>query len=233
MTGTTGKGGRKRIEPRDAVRMLKRHYGPPAPLPTADPFALILLENVAYLAAPARRREAFAELERTIGTAPAEILAASPAALQRVTARGILKAAFAAKLRTCARIAIAECDGDVGAAIRKAPDDAARLLRLFPGIGAPGSEKILLFAGHRATLAPESNGLRVLVRLGLVRDAGSYAGTYAASREAVWGLSTEPRVMQEAHLLLQQHGRTLCKRRLPLCDECPLARRCAFAYRRG
>ncbi len=39
---------------REAVKVLHKHHGPPAPLPTADPFELILCENVAYLAPRAR-----------------------------------------------------------------------------------------------------------------------------------------------------------------------------------
>jgi endonuclease-3 len=98
-------------------------------------------------------------------------------------------------------------------------------------VGEPGAEKILLFAGRQALLAPESNGLRVLVRLGLVREEKSYAKTYAASREAAKGLKAEPRRMQEAHLLLQQHGQTLCKRNAPRCEACPPASGCAHARR--
>jgi len=104
----------------DGVAVLKKHYGSPAPLPTADPFELILWENVAYLASPRRRHE-------------------------------------------------------------------------------------------------------------VVQEQGSYSRTYAASRQAAKDLSADPSVIQEAHLLLQQHGQTLCKRRLPHCGACPLERRCAYA----
>jgi adenine-specific DNA glycosylase len=38
-------------------------------------------------------------------------------------------------------------------------------------------------------------------------------------------------VMQEVHLLLSQHGRTLCKRGVPLCSACPLRAGCAHARR--
>lgn len=214
---------------REAVEVLKKHYGPPAPLPTADPFELVLWENVAYLAAPAQRREAFAELRNTIGTSPKRILSARSKALERVAAHGILKGTFAAKLRECARIATDAFDGDLGAALRAAPAKARRALRSFPGIGEPGADKILLFAGYEPSLAPESNGLRVLVRLGLVREGGSYARTYAASREAALGFPVNPGALQEAHLLLQQHGQTLCKRSLPSCGACPLEGRCAYA----
>jgi endonuclease III len=215
----------------EAVRLLEKHYGPPAPLPTGDPFELVLWENVAYLAPPARRREAFERLKSVVGTSPTAILAARQQALESVTSRGILKATFAAKLRECARIAIDDFGGDLRTVIRGPLGAAKQALRSFPGIGEPGAEKILLFTGRQALLAPDSNGLRVLVRLGLVREDKSYARTYAASRQAAEELPADPRVMQRAHLLLQQHGQTLCKRSVPRCPVCPLARGCAYARR--
>jgi endonuclease-3 len=213
------------------VKALRAHHGPPAPPPTADPFALILWENVAYLASPARRREAFARLERAVGTRPADVLAAPARALRDVTSLGILPDTFTAKLRECARIAVQDHGGDLQAAIRQTPEAAVRVLRSFPGIGLPGAEKILLFTGRQARLAPESNGLRVLARLGLIREEKAYARTYAASRSVGAGLPAA--TLQEAHLLLQLHGQTLCKRSLPRCDLCPLAPRCAHARRAG
>ena len=213
----------------DAVRLLRKHYGPPAGPRTADPFELILWENVAYLAPPARRREAFEALKSTVGTSPFAILTAKQDVLERVTGRGILKSTVAAKLRECARVALERFGGDLHAPIREPLRLAKQALRRFPGIGEPGAEKILLFTGRQALLAPDSNGLRVLVRLGLVREQKSYAGTYAASRQAAEVLPAKPRVLQEAHLLLQQHGQTLCKRTAPRCDLCPLARGCPHA----
>jgi hypothetical protein len=75
------------------------HYGPPAGLPTADPFELILWQNVAHLAAPARRREAFEQLRRTVGT-PAAILKAGPQALEQVTAKGAAPFQIIPRLRS-------------------------------------------------------------------------------------------------------------------------------------
>ena len=121
--------------------------------------------------------------------------------------------------------------GDLEAVIREPLDKAKRALRSFPSIGEAGAEKILLFTGQQAFLAPDSNGLRVLVRLGFVREEKSYARTYAASREAARELAAKPGPMQEAHLLLQLHGQTLCKRSAPRCGECPLRPNCGHARR--
>ncbi len=214
----------------DAIEALRDRYGTPQRPPATDPFELILWENVAYLAPPARRRDAFLHLKRTIGTTPAAVLAADRASLEAVAARGILKRQFASKLQECAGIAIKEFAGDLNAVIRLPVAEAKRALRRFPGIGEPGAEKILLFTGKQPLLAPESNGLRVMARLGIIREETSYARTYAAARRAAQGLPAKASVLKEAHLLLQQHGQTLCTRNAPACSQCPLARRCAYAH---
>jgi endonuclease III len=211
-----------------AVQTLRHHYGPPEALPTADPFELVLWENVAYLASPARRRDAFAMLRREVGTTPGQILAASQPALERVAAHGILKSRFATKLRACARIAIENFGGDLRPVIRGPLPKAKQALRRFPGIGEPGAEKVLLFARAHTLLAPDSNALRVLVRLGFIREDKSYARMYAAGRDVASHTAMEADGMQEAHQLLQQHGQTLCKRNTPLCGSCPLATTCHF-----
>jgi endonuclease III len=211
------------------IDLLWRHYGEPVHPPTRNPFELILLENVAYLAPPARRREAFELLRRSVGTTPEAILAAQSEALEEVTARGLLKSSFAARLRECAAIAIKDFGADLTATILGPIAGAKRALRSFPGIGEPGAGKILLFTGRQTSLAPESNGLRVLIRLGLVEEKGSYARNYAAALEVARDLPPEPKAMERAHLLLQLHGQTLCKRRAPSCPACPLAPLCEFA----
>ena len=210
------------------LQALKKHYGAPESLPTKDPFELILWENVAYLAPPARRRAAFELLRRQVGLRPGDILAASQAALERVTAHGILKARFADKLRACAQIAIEDFGADLGTVIRQPLPRAKKALRRFPGIGAPAADKILLCAGVQNSLAPDSNALRVLVRLGFIMEHKSYARMYASSRELKATPALTIAAVQEANLLLQTHGQTLCKRNAPLCGGCPLANRCPF-----
>jgi endonuclease III len=210
------------------LRALKKHYGAPEPLPTKDPFELILWGNVAYLAPPARRRAAFELLRRQVGLRPGDILAASQAALERVTAHGILKARFADKLRACARIAIEDFAADLGFVIRQPLPQAKTALRRFPGVGEPGADKILLFAGVQNSLAPDSNALRVLVRLQLIAAHKSYARMYASGRDLKATPALKIAAAQEASLLLQTHGQTLCKRNAPLCGTCPLANRCNF-----
>jgi len=214
---------------RTTVSDLRKAHGKPQGPPTRDAFELVLLENVAYLATPDRRRAAFALLKATIGTDPAAILRATPAQLEQVTAHGILKKRFAAKLRECARLARDAFDGKLDAVLDASPAQAHRALRRFPGIGAPGADRILLFSGRLASLAPESNALRVLARLGFIDAGAAYAQQYKAAQHCAAVLPATIAALQEAHLLLRRHGQTLCRSAAPLCTECPLRRECAWA----
>src|SRR5271166_795939 len=99
------------------IKALGTHYGTLPTIPTSEPFELILWENVAYLAPPERRAAAFQMLKQEIGTSPQEILDAPRSGLERITAHGILKERFAAKLRDCAEIAVKRFDGDLRTAI--------------------------------------------------------------------------------------------------------------------
>ena len=106
---------------------------------------------------------------------------------------------------------------------------AKQALRKFPGIGEPSAEKILLFTRSYPVLGLDSNGLRVLVRLGFGEEKKSYTATYRSVQEAIhsqlvedydWLIST--------HLLLRQHGKELCKTSPPVCEKCPVRKSCGY-----
>ena len=214
----------------EIIQQLRAHYGPPEPPPSDDPFELIVWEQVAYLADDLKRAEAFELLAARIGLAPAKLLAADERTLQAVTRHGgsIAYVERAARLREAARIVIEEWGGDPRNALRLPVAKAQKALQRFASIGKPGAEKILLFTRTLPVLALESNGLRVLVRLGFVEEQKSYDATYRAVRRAL-----EPSLPNDfdwliaAHQLLRQHGQQLCKRTQPLCAACPLRNACA------
>ena len=74
------------------INKLKAHYGQPKPPMTCDPFELILLENIAYLADDTRREAAFEELRNSIGLRPVDILAVPLEKLISVTRLGGINA---------------------------------------------------------------------------------------------------------------------------------------------
>jgi endonuclease-3 len=197
--------------------------------PPSDPFALILLENVAYLADDARRDEAFRILTDATALSPERILAAPTSLLRNAARRGILPDDRVERLREIAAIALDDFGGDLDAVVRRPTKDAMKALRRFPSIGEPGAEKILLFAGRLAVLALESNGLRVLLRLGFGKEEKSYSGAYRSAQSAAQKeLPAVCGPLVEAHLLLRRHGKEVCRRAAPLCERCSVTAFCEY-----
>jgi endonuclease III len=210
----------------DALRAL---YGRPKPPAVTDPFEQVLWENVAYLASDERRARAWKRLEVEVGTKPAAILKAPRSKLMEIGRAGIVPAATAEKLREIAEIAVEEFGGDLKPVLKLPLKDAKKALRKFPSIGEPGAEKILLFAGSHPVLALDSNGLRVLRRLGFGKEDKNYTKSYRSAQEAVApGLPLDTAWLTEAHQLLRRHGQELCKTNHPRCDACPLQKDCAY-----
>jgi len=214
------------------VDRLQQHYGAPAPPPSTDPLELIIWENIAYLANDKRRAEAFAVLKRTIGTRPDQILAAQPSALAAIGKAGILPDLSAEKLLTIAQIAYEEFDSDLRSVLKKPLPQAKKALKRFPSIGDPGAEKILLLTRSYPVMALDSNGLRVLCRVGFAEEQPNYSATYRLVQQEIHGqLPKDYDSLIRAHQLLRQHGQELCKRSKPLCTECPVRDSCNYGQK--
>jgi endonuclease III len=213
------------------IRALGRHYGAPQSLAPNDPFHLLLWEYVAYLADDPTRASAFAELKKTVGLRPSEVAEAPLAVLRAIARRGgsIAVAQRALRMRDVAITVRDTWRGSLRGVLRLPYDEARRALEAFPSIGPPGADKILLLTGARTVLALDSNALRVLLRLGYGREHKNYSASYASAQSAA--MDALPRTvpsLRAASLLLQRHGRELCRRTAPRCTICPIRRECPF-----
>jgi endonuclease III len=211
------------------VDELQQHYGSPAPLPATDALELVIWENIAYLASDKRRAEAFSTLKQTIGTRPEQILTAKHSALAAIGEAGILPDISAEKLLSIAKIAFEEFDSDLSTVLKKPLPQAKKALKRFPSIGEPGAEKILLLTRSYPVMALDSNGLRVLCRVGFADEQKNYSVTYRSVQNAIHGqLPRDYDSLIRAHQLLRQHGQELCKRSKPRCSECPVREYCNY-----
>jgi endonuclease-3 len=211
------------------ISTLAKRHGRPDPPASTEPLELIIWENIAYLASDERRGEAFASLKQDIGTRPEQILAARRSALAALGKAGILPDVSAEKLLNVAKIAHEEFDSDLGPVLKKPLAQAKKALKKFPGIGDPGAEKILLFTRSYPVMALDSNGLRVLCRVGFAEEQKNYSATYRLVQDAIREqLPGDYDSLIRAHLLLRQHGQELCKRSKPRCSDCPVRDRCNY-----
>ena len=217
------------------VSELANFHGPQEAPAAKGAFELILWEKVAYLADDETRSSAFAALKRQVGTSPAALAVAKLSTLREIAAIGgaVGVGERARRMQDAAQLVIGEFDGDLDGAITESIAAGRRALRRFYGIGEPGADKILLFTRSHTVFPLDSNGARVLVRVGYGADHKNYSTMYRSVVEAA-----RPEVvptfdwLMAAHLLLRRHGQVICKTNTPRCEACVLRRDCAFGKSR-
>lgn len=213
-----------------ALERLRKTYGSGTFLEPSDPFALIVWENCAYLVDDQRRAHAFNALASEVGMTPTALVSAGTSRIESAIAEGGMQPTRRAeKVLRCAEIALEHADGDLASTLKSLDSRRRRtLLKRFPGIGEPGADKVLLLCGLEQSPALDSNGLRVLERLGFIDPSPSYASSYRAGVAFVRSQRLDPLA---AFTLLREHGRELCKRTTPYCYRCPLRDNCPSASR--
>ncbi len=213
------------------VEKLAAAHGEPSPPMVTDPFEMILHENVSYLVSDEHRAKAFENLRSTIGTTPDSILTATPEHFRQVTAlAGSDKKGRAHKLIRAAEIARDGFGGDLTQVLAWPFEKARTALQKFPSIGRPGAEKILMYNKRSPRLlALDSNGLRVLLRVGFGAETKDYSATYASVQTAVSEQTgADPDLFVAAHQLLRKHGQIICRRTNPACEMCVIREDCRY-----
>jgi endonuclease III len=213
------------------IQRLKRHYGAPTLPPATGPFELVFWENACYLLSDERRAAVFNSVKSLVGMDAQSIAKASQEILLPLAKMGGMRPEVRVfRWREIARITLSQFDGDLYSILKLPFAAAKKALLQFPNIGEPGAEKILLYCGAGPGLPLEWNGLRVLTRVGYGRNQKSYGATYKSVQEALGGdLPRDAKSRASAHLLLREHGKTLCRNARPLCEQCPSSDLCAFA----
>src|ERR1700722_3089464 len=211
MRGSSNRRSDLRIRPRISLKAAVHKLAVLYPLrdPLADPISILVWENIGYLIDDTRRLALFHEFRRRVGLKPAQIANAPSRALTEIVSRGGMHPQKRAeRVRQIGTIAIAECDGDIIGHLRSLPPSKARaLLKKFPSVGDPGADRILLFSGVLAQPCLDSNGIRVLVRLGFFEEQRSYPRNYKAAIATLRKQGTaNADWLRRAYGSLREHG---------------------------
>jgi A/G-specific adenine glycosylase len=179
---------------------------------TADPWSVLVSEVMAQQTQAARAAEAWAAFIERYPT-PAALAAASTADVIR-SWRGLGYNRRAVALRAAAVRIVEDHAGDV-------PDSLGALVRL-PGVGPYTARAVLAIAFGRAVAALDTNMRRVLDRA-----VGPLPSTPVPMQAAADGWVPADRPAAWTHALMDI-GATICRKRQPRCDECPLRTVCRF-----
>jgi endonuclease III len=196
-----------------------------------DPYLFLIWWHCGYPASDAACAKGWRSLNEKIGVEPREILSATPAALANaLKPGGMVPELRAQRLKEVAASVQDEFGGDLRAALAGPIDRARKILKTFPGIGDPGADRILLFAGLAPSAAVPSNCPHVLVRIQRGPEGDNYTKTYREAQQLIESeIPAKLDPQTRAFLLVKRHGQDICKRTQPRCDKCPIRSSCAFA----
>jgi endonuclease III len=211
------------------LQKLEQYYGPIGFSEPSDPYELILFTNCGYPPSQENCRKGFEALKSAVGLSTAALLAASDGVLAKaLRAGGIVPELRASRLKLIARCVSEEFGGDLRRALDHSKE-ARKALKRFPTIGDPGADKILLFCAGVPIAAVPSNCLQVPLRLGIGTEHPNYAQSYRSVQEELTRvLPREAAAMKRTYLILRHHGQALCRRTVPLCEQCPVSRSCPY-----
>jgi endonuclease-3 len=221
----------------EILERLETHYGTQEPCWPTDPYLFLVWWYCGYPASDAACTKGWESLTKNIGVRPGDLLLAPQAKLAKALAPGgMVPDLRAQRLKQIAARIQDEFAGDLRGRLAGPLPQARKILKSFPSIADPGSDRILLFAGIAPIAAVPSNCPYVLVRIQRGQERENYGVTY---REAQSAIETEVAGNFEAriraYLLLKRHGQESCKAKKPKCDICPVSGACALfaGHRRG
>lgn len=96
-------------------------------------------------------------------------------------------------------------------------------LNKFKGVGDKTTACVLLFSLGRPVLPVDTHILRVSKRLGLLSVKSDSKKAHQILQKLI-----PPNLVYPFHLNMIEHGRKICKARIPLCGNCVLLKICEF-----
>ncbi len=99
-------------------------------------------------------------------------------------------------------------------------DQARSILLSVNGIGPETADSMLLYAGRHPTFVVDAYTMRALMRHDVVDDSADYYSVRALFMD---NLPADTDLFNEYHALWVKLGKSFCRKRKPLCDDCPLS----------
>lgn len=205
------------------IQNLERVYGVPENRRISDPLDMLVKIILSQATSDTNSDRTFAALKRRFPTWES-VLRARASTLADTIRSGGLANQKAAVIRDVLR-QIKERHGklDLSFLHDLAPDEAARYLSDFRGIGPKTVACTLLFACGKEVFPLDTHIFRILRRIGLIPQKCTDARAHQIMNARV-----PAGKFYSFHVNLIRHGRALCRPREPLCERCPVVEYCDY-----
>ncbi len=200
------------------------HYGPQHWWPADSPFEVIvgaiLTQNTNWL----NVEQAIANLRAANALDHAAISCLSASELEACIRPSGFFRQKAARLQQFVHFLHTNYNGDLQQLFALQMIELRRLLLEQKGIGPETADSILLYAAGKPSFVVDAYTHRLLERIDRAPKI-----SYASMRNNfMQQLPASTELYNEFHALIVCHVKKLCRKRLPLCSECPLLEYCLF-----
>ncbi len=125
----------------------------------------------------------------------------------------------AGRLRNFLTMLMERHDGSLDRLFSCGLEQARWELLSVKGIGPETADSILLYAGELPSFVVDAYTIRALARHDIIDDSADYHSVRDLFME---NLPSDTKLFNEYHALHVRVGKTFCKKKRPLCDDCPL-----------
>ncbi|MFC1548869.1 endonuclease III domain-containing protein [Candidatus Omnitrophota bacterium] len=133
-----------------------------------------------------------------------------PAGYFRVKAR---------RLRDMGRFVMSECGGRLARLKKLGVPELREKLLAVKGVGPETADSILVYAMQKPVFVVDAYTKRIFERHGLIDGRVSYDEVQKMVHK---GLPMKTGELNQFHALLVETGKRFCRKKAPLCEECPL-----------
>lgn len=202
-------------------RALHAHFGPRHWWPAETPFEVmvgaILTQNTAWPNA----EKAIINLKRKNLLSPPKILSVDKRKLKSLIRPSGFYNEKAKKLKAFVQFLYETCNGRInGLRLLRTKALRNKLLEV-KGIGEETADSILLYALGRPIFVVDAYTRRMLLRHDLISENATYAEIQKFFTER---LPRSRKLFNEYHALIVEIGKNYCRKKKPLCEECPVRR---------
>lgn len=205
---------------------LLAHFGPLHWWPAETPFEVVIGAILTQNTAWTNVEMAIANLRREGALTPEALRVAPREQLEEwIRPAGFFRQK-AERLQLFVEHLFARHDGDLGRLLAAPLPEARRELLTLKGVGPETADSILLYAGGLPSFVVDAYTRRLFGRLGLLDPTAPYEHIRAFFMAC---LPADPDLFNEYHALIVEQCKQLCRKRQPLCADCPLQEICPFA----
>ena len=201
----------------EVIELLEREYGPRERQPDRDPVDVLIETILSQNTSDANSGRAFASLRAGFDSWEAVAIAQAEHIAEAIKCGGLsqikavrIKQVLGQIKREQGRISL-DCLKSMNMA--EAEDYLIRL----PGVGHKTARCVLLFSLGKPSLPVDTHIFRVAKRLGLINSRASIEKAHSLLQELA-----PPSKAYQFHIHMIEHGRRICRARLPRCNMCIL-----------